>query len=99
MPASDHSHRGSDRRHGQWAVLITGRSLMSLLQRLRDDVNRTHHDEYGVRQTVQDLGAADIVVAVPEDQCFVHRPSGEMFHSDTALGHVRRGWEATTDEA
>ena len=56
-------------------------------------------DESRARQIVEDLRAAGIVVAVPEDQCLAHRPSGEMFHSDTALVHFHRGWEATTDEA
>ena len=56
-------------------------------------------DESRVRRIVQDLRAAGIVVAVPEDQCLVHRPSSERFDSDTALIHFHRGWEAATDEA
>jgi len=55
-------------------------------------------DESRARATVQDLIAADIVVAVPEDQCLVHRPSGERFDSNTALVHFHRGWEAATEE-
>jgi hypothetical protein len=55
-------------------------------------------DESRARRIVQDLRAADIVVAVPEDQCLVHRPSGENFDSNTALVHFHRGWEAATDE-
>jgi len=55
-------------------------------------------DESRARRIVQDLRAAGIVVAVPEDQCPVHRPSGERFDSDTALIHFHRGWDAATDE-
>ena len=56
-------------------------------------------DESRAREIVQDLRADGIVVAVPEDQCFAHRPSGEMFDSDTALAYFHRGWEAATEEA
>jgi len=56
-------------------------------------------DESRAREIVQDLKGADIVVAVPEDQCLVHRSSGETFNSDTALVYFHRGWEAATDEA
>lgn len=55
-------------------------------------------DESRAREIVQDLKAAGTVVAVPEDQCLVHRPSGEMFNSDTALAYFHRGWEAANDE-
>jgi hypothetical protein len=56
-------------------------------------------DESRAREIVQDLKDADIVVAVPEYQCLVHRPSGEKFASNTALAHFHRGWEAATAEA
>jgi deoxyribodipyrimidine photolyase len=56
-------------------------------------------DESRARAIVQDLSAAGIVVAVPEDQCLVHRPSGERFDSDTALAHFHQGWEAATEYA
>jgi len=56
-------------------------------------------DEFRAGEIVQDLRAADIVLAVPEDQCLVHRPSGEKFNSNTALAHFHRGWEAATEEA
>jgi len=56
-------------------------------------------DESRARELVQDLKASDIVVAVPEDQCLVHRPSGERFDSDTALAHFHRGWEAASEDA
>jgi len=55
-------------------------------------------DESQARAIVQELIAADIVVAVPEDQCLIHWPSGERFDSDTALVHFHRGWEAATAE-
>jgi hypothetical protein len=55
-------------------------------------------DESQARAIVQDLIAADIVVAVPEDQCLIHRPSGERFDSNTTLVHFHRGWEAATTE-
>jgi hypothetical protein len=55
-------------------------------------------DESRVREIVQDLKDADIVVAVPEDQCLAHRPSGEMFDSDTALAYFHRGWEAANED-
>ena len=56
-------------------------------------------DESRARRIVQKLREAGIVVAVPEDKCLIHRPSGEKFDSDTALAHFHRGWEAATDEA
>ena len=56
-------------------------------------------DESRAREIVQDFNAAGTVVAVPEDQCLVHRPSGERFDSYTALAYFHRGWEAATDEA
>ena len=56
-------------------------------------------DESRVREIVQDLKDADIVVAVPEDQCLVHWPSGEKFDSDTALAYFHRGWEAANEDA
>ena len=55
-------------------------------------------DESRARRIVQDLRAAGIVVAVPEDQCLVHRPSGERFDSDTALAHFHQGWEAANED-
>ncbi|WP_262174628.1 hypothetical protein [Haloarcula laminariae] len=55
-------------------------------------------EESRAREIVQDLKDAGIVVAVPEDQCLVHRPSGEKFNSNIALAHFHRGWEAATDE-
>lgn len=55
-------------------------------------------DESRARRIVQDLRAAGIVVAVPEDQCLIHRPSGERFDSDTDLVHFHQGWEAGTAE-
>jgi len=55
-------------------------------------------DESEARAIVQDLIAADIVVAVPEDQCLIHRPSGDRFDSDTALVHFHRGWKAASSE-
>ena len=56
-------------------------------------------DESRAREIVQDLRVAGIVVAVPEDQCLAHRPSGEIFHSDTALVHFHQGWEAAMEDA
>lgn len=56
-------------------------------------------DESKARRIVQDLRAAGTVKAVPEDQYLLHRPSSEIFDSDTALVHFHRGWEAATDEA
>ncbi|MFU1782943.1 hypothetical protein ACM16X_16320 [Haloarcula japonica] len=56
-------------------------------------------DESKARLIVQDLRAAGMVKAVPEDQCLLHRPSSERFDSDTALVHFHRGWEAASDEA
>lgn len=64
----------------------------------RRGVQTVDVDESRAREIVRDLKAADIVVAVPEDQCLVYRPSGETFDSDTALVHFHRGWEAATDE-
>ena len=55
-------------------------------------------DESRAREIVQDLKDADIVVAVPEDQCLAHRPSDERFDSDTALAYFHRGWEAANEE-
>ena len=55
-------------------------------------------DESRAREIVQELQDAGIVVAVPEDQCSVHRPSGEKFASNTALAHFHRGWEGATAE-
>ena len=55
-------------------------------------------DESQAQTIVRDLISADIVVAVPEDQCLIHRPSGERFDSNTALVHFHRGWEAATTE-
>jgi hypothetical protein len=56
-------------------------------------------DESRARRIVQDLRAAGIVKTVPEDECLLHRPSGETFDSNTTLVHFHRGWEADTDEA
>ena len=53
-------------------------------------------DEAKARAIVQELVDADVVAAMPEDQCLLHRPSGERFDSDTALVHFHRGWEAGT---
>ena len=53
-------------------------------------------DEFRARAIVQDLRSDGIVVAVPEDQCLVHRPSGEKFDSDTALINFHRGWKAAS---
>lgn len=55
-------------------------------------------DESRARKIVQDLRAAGIVVAVPEDQCLIHSPSGARFDSDTTLVHFHRGWEAANEE-
>jgi hypothetical protein len=55
-------------------------------------------DESRAQRIVQDLRAAGIVVAVPEDQCLVHRPSRERFDSDTTLVHFHRRWEAANEE-
>jgi ribosomal protein S19E (S16A) len=55
-------------------------------------------DESRAREIVQELQDAGVVVAVPEDQCPVHRPSGEKFTSNTALAHFHRGWEGATAE-
>ncbi len=55
-------------------------------------------DESRARRIVQELIDADVVVAMPEDQCLVHLLSGEHFDSDTALVHFHRGWEAGTAE-
>jgi len=55
-------------------------------------------DEAKARAIVQELVNADVVMAMPEDQCLVHRPSGERFDSDTALVHFHQGWEAGTAE-
>jgi len=54
-------------------------------------------DESRARAIVQDL-RSDGIVAVPEDQCFVHRPSSEKFDSDTALVNFHRGWEAASEK-
>jgi len=62
------------------------------------EVQTADVDESRARTIVQDLRAADIVVAVPEDQFLIHRPSGERFRSDTALVHFHRGWEGATSE-
>ena len=52
--------------------------------------------ESRAREIVQGLRDAGIVAAVPEDQCIVHRPSGEYFVCDTALVHFHWGWNAAT---
>jgi len=62
------------------------------------EVQTVDVDESEARMIVQDLIAADVVVAVPEDQCLIHTPSGERFDSDTALVHFHRGWEAASSE-
>ena len=54
-------------------------------------------DESRTREIVQDLKTAGIVVAVPEDRCLAHRPSGKIFHSDTALVHFHQGWKASME--
>ena len=56
-------------------------------------------DESRARAIVQELIDAGVVEAVLEDQCLVHRPSGERFNSDTALAHFHQGWEAANEDA
>jgi len=62
------------------------------------DVQTVDVDESQVRAIVQELRDADIVMAVPEDECLIHQPSGNRFDSDTALVHFHWGWEAATEE-
>ncbi|ELZ40777.1 hypothetical protein C463_14335 [Halorubrum californiense DSM 19288] len=54
-------------------------------------------DDTTAQNLVNDLGYADVVTPVPEDQVLIHEPSGTAFDSSTQLAVFHRGWTAGRD--
>ena len=62
-------------------------------------IETTDIDDSHAWMLVKELIGQEVVTPIAESQSLVHEPSGEFFHSETALSLFHKGWKAGYDAA